>query len=73
MKNKTRTSAVAAMKQTKGRFFGLYLKNGEAINAQFRRETPQKVSIYDRNSGRERLINKSRIDFVFTNSTAYEA
>jgi hypothetical protein len=75
MKNKQtkKTSAVDAMKQAKGRFFGLYLKNGEVINAQFRRETPQKVSIYDRKNGRERLINKSGIDFVYTNSTGYAA
>jgi hypothetical protein len=72
-KQNKKTSAVDAMKQAKGRFFGLYLKNGETINAQFRRETPQKVSIYDRNNGRERLINKSSIDLVFTNSRAYAA
>lgn len=73
MKKQNKTSAVGAMKQTRGRFFGLYLKNGEVINAQFRRETPKKVSIYDRNNGRERLINKSGIDYVFTNSRAYLA
>lgn len=72
-KQNKKTSAVDAMKQAKGRFFGLYLKNGEVINAQFRRETPQKVSIYDRNNGRERLINKSGIDYVLTNNRGYLA
>ncbi len=64
-------SAVDAMKQTKGRFFGLYLKSGESINAQFRRETPEKVVIYDRNNSRDRIINKSSINLVYTNSTHY--
>jgi hypothetical protein len=64
-------SAVDAMKQTKGRFFGLYLKSGESINAQFRRETPEKVVIYDRNNSRDRIINKSSINLVYTNSTNY--
>ena len=64
-------SAVDAMKQTKGRFFGLYLKSGESINAQFSRETPEKVVIYDRNNSRDRIINKSSINSVYTNSTHY--
>jgi hypothetical protein len=64
-------SAVDAMKQTKGRFFGLYLKSGESINAQFRRETPEKVVIYDRNNSRDRIINKSSINSVYANSTHY--
>jgi hypothetical protein len=73
MKKLIKTSAVAAMKQTKGRFFGLYLKGGEVINAQFRRETPQMVLVYDRNNARDRMINKSKIDYVFTNSKAFSA
>jgi hypothetical protein len=71
MKKQNKTSAVGAMKQTKGRFFGLYLKSGEVINAQFRHETPKTVSVFDRNNSRQRLINKSSINSVYTNSTHY--
>lgn len=64
---------VSAMKQTKGRFFGLYLKSGESINAQFRRETPKTVSIYDRSGSRNRLINKSSIECIYTSGRVYVA
>lgn len=64
---------VNVMKQTKGRFFGLYLKSGESINAQFRRETPKTVSIYDRSESRNRLINKSSIECIYTSGQVYVA
>ena len=73
MKKQNKTSAVGAMKQTKGRFFGLYLKSGEAINAQFRNETEKTVSVYDRNNNRKRVINKTSIDHIYTNGRSYAA
>lgn len=73
MKKQIKQSAVDAMKQTRGRFFGLYLKGGEAINAQFRRETPKTVLIYDRNSGVDRQINKSKIEFVYSGNKPFFA
>lgn len=59
--NKTQISKLNAIRNSKGRFFGLYTKQGEAINAQFRGETDAYVDVYDRNSHRTRRIAKSSI------------
>jgi hypothetical protein len=60
--NKTnQNKIVSAMKNSKGRFFGLTVKNGDRINAQFSYETPQTVVIYDRNRYTHRRLNKSSL------------
>lgn len=56
--------AVKAMKESRGRFFGMYLNSGEVFNAQFRKETPQTVVVFDRSSKQERRINKASIRHV---------
>jgi hypothetical protein len=73
MKKQNKQSAFDAMKQTRGRFFGLYLKNGEVINAQFRRETPKTVSVYDRSNRVDRQIHKSKIEFVYSENKPFFA
>jgi hypothetical protein len=52
---------MGAIRQSKGRFFGLYTKQGESINARFVNETPSYVSIYDRNNNYERRLAKSSV------------
>ena len=59
--NKTQIGKLNAIRNSKGRFFGLYTKQGEAINAQFRGETDAYVEVYDRNNHRTRRIAKSSI------------
>jgi acetoacetate decarboxylase len=59
--NKTQISTLNSIRNSKGRFFGLYTKQGEAINAQFRGETDAYVDVYDRNNKRTRRIAKSSI------------
>jgi hypothetical protein len=59
-KNKT-LAIVDGMRNSKGRFFGLQVKSGEKINAQFRYETSDTVVIYDRNASRQRRIYKSNL------------
>jgi hypothetical protein len=61
MKNATLNQIMGAIRQSKGRFFGLYTKQGESINARFVNETPSYVSIYDRNNGLERKLAKSSV------------
>lgn len=45
----------------RGRFFGLYLTNGEAINAQYRDQTDSYLVIFDRFKNKNRRILKSRV------------
>jgi hypothetical protein len=61
MKNTTHNQIMGAIRQSKGRFFGLYTKQGESINARFVNETPSYVSIYDRNNNYERRLAKSSV------------
>jgi len=53
-----------AIRSSKGRFFGLYTKQGEAINAQFLSETPSYVNVYDRNGGCDRKLAKTSLSGV---------
>jgi len=55
------TRVMKALRNTKGRFFGLYTTQGEALNAQLRRETDNYVHIYDRNNGVDRKLAKTSI------------
>jgi hypothetical protein len=62
MKNKTQqNNVINEIRNSKGRFFGLYTNNRPAMNAQFQSETPSYVTIYDRNSRVKRKLAKSSI------------
>lgn len=54
-------SILTRITNSKGRFFGLSLKSGETFNAQFRRETPAYVMVYDRTSSTLRRVLKTSI------------
>jgi hypothetical protein len=49
------------MQNSKGRFFGLYLANGDVINAQYRSQTNSYVTVYDRNSRTNRKFRKTSV------------
>lgn len=49
------------IRNTKGRFFGVTLKNGETFNAQLRGETAKSFQLYDRNDSRQRRVLKRLI------------
>lgn len=55
---------VKAMKNSKGRFFGLRVKSGDQFNAQFVKETPQYVVIHDRNAQQTRKFAKSSLSGI---------
>ena len=50
-----------AIRNTKGRFFGLYTTQGESLNAQLVGETDDYVQVYDRNAGVDRRLAKTSI------------
>ena len=50
-----------AIRNTRGRFFGLYTTQGESLNAQLVRETDKYVQVYDRNAGVDRKLAKTSI------------
>jgi hypothetical protein len=52
---------VKAINASRGRFFGLTTRQGETLNAQFVRETPQYVVVRDRNSRQVRKFAKSSL------------
>ncbi len=62
--NKQQRSAVNAIRQSKGRFFGLYTTQGDVMNAQFQSESPFYITVYDRNGGYTRKLAKSSIQTV---------
>jgi hypothetical protein len=51
-----------AIRTSKGRFFGLYTKAGEALNAQFVSESPSYVTVYDRNAKNKRKFAKTSLN-----------
>ena len=55
------TRVMRAIRNTKGRFFGLYTSQGESLNAQLMGETDNYVKVYDRNAGVGRKFAKSSI------------
>jgi hypothetical protein len=64
--NATATRVVAPtlferLTNTGGRFFGLYLKSGECINAQYRSQSDRYLMVYDRNRVRNRRILKTQV------------
>jgi hypothetical protein len=58
---RTTPSLFERITNTGGRFFGLYLKNGERINAQYRSESDRYLMVYDRNNLRNRRILKTQV------------
>ena len=62
MKNNKQTNKVLPLiRNSQGRFFGLYTTNRPAMNAQFRNETESYINVYDRNSRVQRKLAKSSI------------
>ena len=55
------TRVMKAIRNTKGRFFGLYTTQGESLNAQLMGETQNYVEVYDRNAGVNRRLAKTSI------------
>jgi len=61
--NKTQQNKIVkAIRNSKGRFFGLYTKAGEALNAQFVAESPQYVTVFDRNARTKRKFAKTSLN-----------
>ena len=52
---------MSAIRNSKGRFFGLYTSQGESLNAQLMAETDKYVQVYDRNSGLARKFAKTSV------------
>lgn len=60
---------IKAANTSKGRFFGLETKNGEVFNAQFRGETPQFLTVFDRNYGETYRVKKTNLAHFKLGST----
>jgi|TARA_R100000458_G_scaffold57840_2_gene64707 hypothetical protein len=58
---KVNTRVMRAIRNSKGRFFGLYTSQGESVNAQLMGETENYVKVYDRNAGVDRKFAKTSI------------
>jgi len=61
MNNTKQNKIMTAIRSSKGRFFGLYTKKGESINAQFVSESPSYVTVYDRNNKEKRKLAKASL------------
>lgn len=57
----TTTNLIQNIANTKGRFFGLYLRSGEVLNAQYRSQTNSYITVYDRASRSVRKLHKSSV------------
>ena len=64
-------SVLKAIRNSKGRFLGLYTKQGESLNAQLQSETDQTIVIYDRNFNRTRRLSKTSIAGVRSGSRTF--
>jgi hypothetical protein len=71
MKNATLNQIMGEIRRSKGRFFGLYTKQGESINARFVNESPSYVSVYDRNNKLERKLAKTSVIGVRISETSF--
>ena len=65
------TRVLTAIRNTKGRFFGLYTKQGESLNAQLQSETDKTIVVYDRNYNRTRRFSKTSITGVRSGSKTF--
>jgi acetoacetate decarboxylase len=61
---KKQIGALEAIRNSKGRFFGLYTTQGQVMNAQFLGESDDYIHVYDRNRNVDRKLAKSSIDRV---------
>lgn len=61
---KQQIEALNAIRQSKGRFFGLYTTQGDVLNAQFNGETDAYIHVYDRNRRSHRKMAKSSVSSV---------
>ena len=59
--NNASVNLIQNITNTKGRFFGLYLKNGEVLNAQYRSQTNSYITVFDRTSKSLRKVHKSNV------------
>jgi len=63
---KTKTSNTMSLfnriASSKGRFFGLYLKDGRTVNAQFRSLTSSYLTVYDRTEGVNRKFRRTSVE-----------
>ena len=59
--NTINSKMLNAIRETKGRFFGIYTKQGEVINAQFSNESSNYIQIYDRNQKTRRRLAKTSL------------
>jgi len=64
-------TVLKAIRNSKGRFFGLYTKQGESLNAQLQSETDKTIMVYDRNSKRSRRFSKTSITGVTSGSKTF--
>jgi len=66
MKKLTRKqmTALRSIRESKGRFFGLYTTQGDVLNAQFINETASYINVYDRNRKVRRKLAKSSVASV---------
>jgi hypothetical protein len=62
--NQKQKSALKAMRESKGRFFGLTTTQGRVINAKFLGETPNYVTVYDHNNRIDCKLAKTSIASV---------
>lgn len=54
-------NALNAIRNSKGRFFGLYTTSGEVMNAQFLGESDSYIRVFDRNNREDRKLAKTSI------------
>jgi hypothetical protein len=64
MKTRNQDKIVSVIRNSRGRFFGLRTKNGDSINAQLVSESPNYVTVYDRNRYETRKLAKSSLSGV---------
>ena len=63
-KTRNQDRILSAIRNSRGRFFGLRTKNGDSINAQFVSESPSYVVVYDRNRYENRKLAKSTLSGI---------
>lgn len=58
---KQQIGTLKAIRESKGRFFGLYTVQGQVMNAQFLSESDSYINVYDRNNKVNRKLAKTSI------------
>lgn len=57
----TNSNLFTRIANSRGRFFGLSLKNGETLNAQYRNQTNSYLTVFDRTSRTTRKFRKTSV------------